>query len=259
MGIAQIWTKISPITVILVVFPLSFSACSSLDVGDGMLGMNSSPSTVRSLARDIDQLEEHIERYGSVTAKSPDVWGQARLTKIRNEFEQQMAVELTKFTTTLQGSSFASDQAYFVNAMALSAAASGTQQYVRPPRTVVNNSTTTATQQTETTPPGTAISPATLPVISSTDNTFGAFTSLNRNNATLPAALPFNVVGGINLEPNVVLEQKARYLNALHELRRINEGDDTADSPGYSWNLIRIPVSSLPGTQTDIGYAAENT
>ena len=58
----------------------------------------------------------------------------------------------------------------------------------------------------------------------------------------------------IALEPTVVEEQKARYLNALHELRRINEGDDTADSPGYSLNLVRLPVSILPGNRTDVGY-----
>src|SRR5262249_39941599 len=65
--------------------------------------------------------------------------------------------------------------------------------------------------------------------------------------------------GGLTLEPAVYLDQKARYLNHLHELRRINEGDDTADSPGYSLNLVRIPVSVLPGKQTDRGFGAEVT
>src|SRR5262245_16143965 len=47
--------------------------------------------TVHALAADLDKLEKHIEKYGSVVAKQPDVWGQARLTKYREEFEQQMA------------------------------------------------------------------------------------------------------------------------------------------------------------------------
>ena len=64
-------------------------------------------------------LERHIERYGSVTVKQPDVWGQARLTLIRSEFESAMAPDLTKFTQTLQGTFSASDQGYLVNAMAL--------------------------------------------------------------------------------------------------------------------------------------------
>ena len=59
-----------------------------------------------SAVRDLDSLEGHIERYGSVVAKQPDVWGQARLTTYRNEYEQQMAAELTNFKLTLQGSVF---------------------------------------------------------------------------------------------------------------------------------------------------------
>ena len=64
---------------------------------------------------------------------------------------------------------------------------------------------------------------------------------------------------GIALEPTVQLDQEARYLNHLQHLRRINEGDDTADSPGYSLDLVRIPVSVLPGKRTDKGYGAEIT
>src|SRR5262249_53856752 len=64
---------------------------------------------------------------------------------------------------------------------------------------------------------------------------------------------------GISVEPTVLLDEKARYLNHLHELRRINEGDDTADSPGYALNLVRIPVSILPGKCTDVGHGAEVT
>ena len=64
---------------------------------------------------------------------------------------------------------------------------------------------------------------------------------------------------GINVEPTVYLDQKAGYINHLNELRRLNEGDDTADSPGYALNLIRIPVSILPGKRTEIGHGAEVT
>jgi hypothetical protein len=56
-----------------------------------------------------------------------------------------------------------------------------------------------------------------------------------------------------------MLDQLSRYLNHLHQLRRINEGDDTADAPGYSMNLMRFPVSVLPGTKTREGYGAEVT
>ncbi len=79
--------------------------------------------TVRALAQDLDQLEEHIEKYGSVVAQHPDVWGQARLTKHREDFEKQMARELDQFAFTLQGSTTRSDTAYFYDAFALSTAA----------------------------------------------------------------------------------------------------------------------------------------
>lgn len=258
------------LTMALLVSPFLLASCRPLEVvdnsfsGEGMFdGATGSASvpTVRSLARDVDCLEAHIERFGSVTVKQPDVWGQARLTKVRDDFETQMATELGTFKATLQGSSFASDQAYFADAMALSIAASGDQQYARPPKTVVNNTTTTSGQATATAPPspGTPLTPTQLPSTGNLENTFGAFGSVTRNASTLPAALGFGPTGQIALEPTIYLEQKARYLNALNELRRINEGDDTADSPGYSLNLVRLPVSILPGKQTDIGYGAEIT
>jgi hypothetical protein len=68
-----------------------------------------------------------------------------------------------------------------------------------------------------------------------------------------------NAKGGITLEPTLYLDQKSVYLNHLHELRRISEGDDTADSPGYALNLVRFPVSVLPGRRTEKGYGAEVT
>lgn len=63
----------------------------------------------------------------------------------------------------------------------------------------------------------------------------------------------------LDIEPTIYLDQLSRYLNHLQELRRINEGDDTADSPGYSLNPVRIPVSVLPGKKTRKGYGAEIT
>lgn len=217
--------------------------------------------TVHSLACDIDMLERHIERYGSVTVKQPDVWGQARLTTIRNEFEQQMQLDLGAFKPSLQGTFSAADQAYLVNALALSAAASGTQQVLRPAPTAVSNVSTATGSSTGTgASAGSPLSPPTLPTFSDfNSNVFGAFGSqFTRNPATLPNLLGFQQ-STISLEPTIIEEQKARYLNALHELRRINEGDDTADSPGYSLNLVRLPVSILPGNRTDIGYGAELT
>jgi hypothetical protein len=207
--------------------------------------------TVRALARDLDELEGDIERNGSVVVQHPSVWGQARLTRHREEFEKQMAAELGNFHATLQGSLSRSDQAFFVNALALGAAASSNAATVRPPgRVVVANSTNSnAVAPTTLTPPAAEI-PA---------DAFDAFAKISRTPVRQPLALGFGTNASISLEPTVYLNQKARYLNHLNELRRINEGDDTADSPGYSLNLIRVPVSVLPGKRTDQGYGAEIT
>lgn len=37
------------------------------------------PPSVKKLAQEIDCLEKHIEKYGSIVPKHADVWGQARL------------------------------------------------------------------------------------------------------------------------------------------------------------------------------------
>jgi hypothetical protein len=210
--------------------------------------------TIQVLAHDLDELEEHIEKYGSVVAKQPDVWGQARLTKHREEFEKEMAKELDKFGFTLQGSVSMSDQAYFADAFALSAAAS------RPSRRAVSSNSTVSsaaapTAQAALQPSG----PQPLPLPDQSD-TFAAFSNMSRTPVRTGPTLEFaGTKAGITVEPTVLLDQKARYLNHLQELRRINDGDDTADSPGYALNLLRIPVSVLPGKCTDVGHGAEVT
>ncbi len=64
---------------------------------------------------------------------------------------------------------------------------------------------------------------------------------------------------GLKLEQVEELDQLKRYMDHLNQLRRLNEGDDTTDAPGYSLNLIRIPVSILPGTNSREGCGAEIT
>jgi hypothetical protein len=204
--------------------------------------------TVRALAQDVDELDRHLDRFGSVVASQPSVWGQARLTRHREEFEQQMALELGNFHATLQGSLSRSDQAYFANAMSLGVAVSGPSAVATPPKVLVNNNTAANS--------GTAIPVPNVDL----PQAFGAFDKITRTDTKLTNIGFADIAkGGLTLEPAVYLDQKARYLNHLQELRRINEGDDTADSPGYSLNLVRIPVSVLPGKETDRGYGGEIT
>jgi len=201
--------------------------------------------TVRALAKDIDKVEWLINRDGTIVAKTPAIWGEARLAKHRREYEEQMGAQLTAFTDTMQGFVARSDQAYLSEALSLSNAATGgtvnnPAQSLIPP--IV---TTTATSATT---PGAAQSSvfATAPFAP-----FGTATATGLSFVRPDAKL--------SLEPVISLDQRSRYLQHLHELRRINEGDDTADAPGYSLNLVRIPVSLLPGKHTRKGHGAEIT
>lgn len=186
-------------------------------------------ATVEQLADQIDWLEHHIEIYGSAVPKKPDIWGEARLTRHREDVERELEKRITAFGATLQGSLRRTDQAGLALAAAMDSVSNGG----------------TAT--------GVNIDKISLgaedrfdPQASATGVQFAGSTGSGKNQKL-----------SIELEPTLHNDQLFRYLNALNELRRINEGDDTADSPGYSLNLIRIPVSILPGKRTREGYGAE--
>ena len=201
-------------------------------------------TSVEDLAEKIDKLERALQYHGRVTAKTPDVWGQARLTQHRREFEEQMAAQLTTFEPNLNAQMSVSDQAFLSEAVALSAASRG--------QTVPELTTVTSATSTFTPTPVTGNAPAdpatsTTNVISRTAP-FGAF-----DKSTGQASLP------LSLEPEILLDQRKRFLDHLHEIRRVNEGDDTADAPGYSLNLVRVPVSVIPGDKTRENYGAEIT
>jgi hypothetical protein len=236
--------------------------------------------TVAALAHDLDTLEHHIEKYGSVVAQHPDVWGQARLTKHRENFEKQMEKELENFKFTLQGSLARSDQAYAADAFALSSAAAAASSGARgrgsasSSTAVVNNASdpasaggatksgtggTGATKGGGTGGGGSDGGSTSGDGLPDQSDTFAAFNSMSRTGVSTVTGPTYTFPnnGAISVEPSVFLEQKSRYLNYLNHLRRINEGDDTADSPGYALNLVRIPVSVLPGKCTEVGHGAE--
>ncbi|MEZ6065005.1 MAG: hypothetical protein R3B90_04710 [Planctomycetaceae bacterium] len=98
-------------------------------------------TTVQQLALQIDKLQKHLDQYGTIVAKSPDVWGEARLTKYRREYEQVLAGEKTKFTTTINAAISRSDQAYLSHAMALQAAISGEAAFSSLPQSTVSERT----------------------------------------------------------------------------------------------------------------------
>jgi bacterioferritin-associated ferredoxin len=207
-------------------------------------------TNVQKLARAMDWLEEELLEDGSVVAKAPDVWGEARLTAHRAEFEKQMAAQVGEFKLRVNASVSRSDQAFLASALALNNSAT----------TGSNGSTSPFTQINQMLPGIAPVTPA-ADGTAQTQPTSGTMTVFNSPpgqlfGTTSPFGTDYNTV---QLEQTIELDQRARYLNHLHELRRLNEGDDTADSPGYSLNLVRIPISILPGSKTRRGHSAEIT
>jgi hypothetical protein len=61
---------------------------------------------------------------------------------------------------------------------------------------------------------------------------------------------------GVGIEPTLQLDEQANYINHLHQLRRVNSGDDLTDLAGYGLYLMRMPVSLVPGPHTRKGKGA---
>jgi hypothetical protein len=205
---------------------------------------------LEDLAKQMDWLEHHLACYGTVVAKQPDVWGQSRLTRARLEYEEEMRKQIGLFTERTTASIRRSDQAYLGMALALQSASGRrrTTQDVAVPDATGSASVINTIQGLI--PTGNESAGRADPVVIA---------------RTAPFAMPPNPAGfqfddaPLSLEPTVHLDQLSRYLNHLSQLRRVNEGDDTADSPGYSLNLVRIPVSVTPGSRTRKGHGAEIT
>jgi|GEM_PF-575196 len=190
---------------------------------------------VEQLADEIDWLEHHIDAFGSIVAKQPDVWGQSRLTRHRYEYEAEMKAQLGNFQDLNNASISRSDQSFAGLAMAMGRGDSGSTP---PSFTTVQNLISNPAD------PNSGVIDRTAP-FTTTSTPFATF-GMGNNNA-------------VSLEPNIHLDHLSDYIGHLDQLRRINEGDDTADSPGYALNLVRIPISILPGKNTQRGHGAEVT
>ena len=200
---------------------------------------------VNQLVNEIDWVERHIDAYGSIVAKHPDIWGQSRLTRHRHEYEMQLQAQLGAFQELNNASLRRSDQSFLGLAMAVG----------QPPA---------ATGRAATTKPVEATASITNLISNPVGGGTVGETVIARTPPFAATAEPFATFGmeaanAVSLEPTIHLDHLSRYLNHLHQLRRINEGDDIADSPGYALNLVRIPVSILPGGHTQAGHGAEIT
>jgi hypothetical protein len=205
---------------------------------------------IEQLAAEIDWLEHHIDAFGSIVAKQPDVWGQSRLTRHRQEYEDQMRRRVNAFAATSSAALRRSDQAFVGTALALQAAAGRRRgpEFVAVPDATGGGSVVNSIQ---------TLLPTTNEQAGRADPVVIARTAPFQMPAP-PAGLRFDDEP-LALEPTVQLDHLSRYLNHLGELRRVNEGDDVADSPGYALNLVRLPVSILPGNRTQKGHGAEIT
>ena len=202
---------------------------------------------VEDLASRIAWLDRRLKSDGSIVAKQPDVWGQNRLTRQRLEYEEEMRRQLGQFAIRSSAALRRSDQAFLGMALAVQSA-SGRR---RPAAEVVDV-------------PAPSVVNTIQGMIPSTNEGQGRADSVVIAR-TAPLAFPVAPDGfGFGTEPPALeptrhLDQLSRYLNHLQQLRRVNEGDDSADAPGYSLNLVRIPVSIQPGTRTRRGHGAEIT
>ena len=258
--------------------------------------------TLAQVAAMLDDLDRTLFALGTIDIKSPDVWGQNRMTRHRDEFERTMYKQLNGFQEILQAAQRCADLAVLTSATALSfspalspaAAASGTQpfkglsslvsrlgfpstQVVLPP-SVVNNGLSglpslVASELANVTLPASgsaaasSIAPASSAATSTVQDPSNLLDSISKRldaleQGTLNMPKDINQFAtkegkpGVGLEPTIRLDQEANYINHLHELRRVNAGDDLTDMAGYGLYLLRMPVSLLPGPASRRGKGA---
>ena len=284
---------IAIMTIISVLVPPNRSRAGVIETILSCFGDNGEPLTLRQVASLVDCIDHELYRKGMIGIKAPDVWGQNRMTMYRSEFEKQMAGNLGKFQVILQAAQRRSDTAVLTSATSLAntvaaantaKASNGHKLPTLPatPTVIIPPATTTQAGLTFSTPGGTLAPPSAGSGSASGGGTGGGSSSSGGADAESPddqlaaiskrldllqsnvLTLPKNIVSlatkegqpGVGLEPTLRLDEEARYINHLHQLRRINSGDDLTDMAGYGLYLLRMPVSLMPGPDTFKGKGA---
>jgi len=229
---------------------------------------------IERLACEIDWLEDHLDLYGSIVTKQPDIWGESRLTKFRRDVEEQLSERKDQFQLRDNASIVRTDIVQLASAISIGKIAQSPSPAVVPSPTpvVVSPPPASSNASVSLTLDGLSLN-AVGPGTSESDDDDASSTpppvptaapsptnpALPQFNALTTPTSPDAYTASKNIEPIIELNQLNRYLNHLNQLRRVNDGDDTSDSPGYALNLVRIPVSILPGRATRRGYGAEVT
>ena len=204
--------------------------------------------SVHQLGCLIDHLDKCLYDNGQVVVKGPDVWGQNRMTVFRGEYEDQMKTQLGNFEIILSSYQRRADLAALTTATAVGASVG--------PQISNSRNVSTTTNTAPAIPSATGlVGPNGL--VANANSLIGAMSPL-----LMPSDLTALALGnkgaaqGLGIEPTVLLDERSRFLNHLHQLRRINTGDDKTDMPGYSLYLVRMPVSILPGDDSIKGKGA---
>jgi hypothetical protein len=186
---------------------------------------------VMELARDLTKAEDDLRRDGTITVKTPDVWGDGNLIYFLQEFDRELAARTKTFNETLQAYVARSDVAELRSTTGLATA-------------LAAPGTTTTTPQ-----PPAAATPEVIDI--PTIDTAGVITKFKA------AVAP--VQTGIGVEPTELARQHATYIDVCQALRRRHMGDDNTRRAGYGLYKFRVPVSVLPGRETGEGFAAVAT
>jgi hypothetical protein len=266
---------------------------------DGLEGLmqffkgSDEPLTLKDVAYLVDCLDEKLAQVGTIGVKSPDVWGQNRMTRYRAEFEGQMAQNLDQFQLILQGAQRRSDTAVLTSATSLAATVAAASPATsrggsKPSAVVVPSSTATPSSGAAGSQPQNSITINTAGTgNSSSAGGASSSSAAAGSSSTAPAAtdptallsdisaklaalqsgllpLPQNISNfvtkagqtGVGLEPTIQLDEQQNYINHLHRLRRVNAGGDSTDMAGYGLYLLRMPITLMPGPDSRKGKGA---
>jgi hypothetical protein len=212
------------------------------------------PVTVSGLCKRLDCVAEELRDDGLIVVKQPDVFSQARLTRFRTEFDNQMSTDLANFHLVLAARINRLDAATTTQTTALSAslAAPGTTTLSAPDATKFIGAVSGANSPFAT--GGTSLFGQ---QIDPTKGTFGNLGLAANNYLPIPASVAASTALGLGVDPTVYLDEKKRFLDHLNEIRRISLRPDQNDSSGYGLYLVRMPISITPGECTYQGYGAE--